>query len=57
VIGVRTNSVTTPGYSGFNSKTNPVLDPMVTMTGKFAHLDLDPGKSCAPEVVCATSNP
>lgn len=43
VSEVQTNSVTTPSYGGFNSATNPIVDPMVTMMTKMASLDLDPG--------------
>ena len=57
VLGVRTNSVITPGYGGFNSKTNPIFDPMVTMATKMASLDLNLSTFTAPGTVCATSNP
>ena len=57
VHDVCANSVSTPGYRGFNSKVNPIFDPMVTMATKMESLDLDPGTFAAPEVVCATSNP
>ena len=57
VIGVRANSVSTPGYGGFNSKFNPSFDPMVTMATKVASLDLEPGTFTKPGTVCAISNP
>ena len=57
VLDVRANSVSTPGYGGFNSKVNPIFDPMVTMATKMESLDLDPGTFAAPEVICATSDP
>ena len=57
VLDVRANSVSTPGYGGFNSKVNPIFDPMVTMATKMESLDLYPGTFAAPEVVCAVSNP
>ena len=57
ILDVRANSVSTPGYGGFNSKVNPIFDPMVTMATKMESLDLDPGTFAAPEVVCATSDP
>ena len=57
VVGVRANNVTTPGYGGFNSETNPIFDPMVPMTSKMASLDLDPSRFLVPRAVCALSNP
>ena len=57
VLNMRGNSVTTPGYGGLNSKTNPIFDPMVTMATKMVSLDLDPGTFIAPGTVCASSNP
>ena len=56
VLDVRANSVTALGYGGFNSKTNPIFDPMVTMSTKMASLDLDPGTFTAPTTVCSSSN-
>ena len=56
VLGVHANSVTTPGYRGFNSKTNPIFNPMVTMVTKMALLDLDSGTFTTPGTVCASSN-
>ena len=55
VLDVRANSVSTPGYGDFNSKVNPIFDPMVTMATKMESLDLDPGTFAAPEVVSATN--
>ena len=46
VLDVRANSVSTPGYGGFNSKVNPIFDPMVTMATKMESLDLDPSHFC-----------
>ena len=57
VRDVRANSVTTPGYRGFNSKTNPIFDQMVIMATKMASLDLDPSTFVVPGIVCASSNP
>ena len=57
VLDVRANSVSTPGYGCFNSKVNPIFDPMVTMATRMESLHLDPGTFTAPEVVCAASNP
>ena len=42
---------------GIYTKTNPIVDPMVTMATKMASLDLKPGTFTAPGTVCATSNP
>ena len=56
VLDVRANGISTPGYGGFNSKVNPIFDPMVTMATKMESLDLDPVIFVAPEVVCETSN-
>ena len=50
ILKVRANSVTTPGYGGFNSKTNPSFDPMVTMSTKVTSLDLDPVTFLGPEL-------
>ena len=56
VLDVRANSVSTPGYGGFNSKVNPIFDPMITMATKMESLDFDPGTFAAPEVVSATNS-
>ena len=56
VPDVHTNSATTPGYRGFNSKTNPIFNPMVTMTSKMASLDLNPGTFLAPGAACISSD-
>ena len=57
VLEVRAKSVTTPGYGGFNYKTNPIFNPMVTMASKMASLDLDSGTFLAPGAVCDSFNP
>ena len=57
VLDVHVNSVTTPGYGAFNSKTNTIFDPMITKATKLASLDLNPVTCIAPEIVCALSNP
>ena len=57
MLDVCTNGVTSPGYGGFNSKTNPIFDSMVTMATTMVSLDLDPGTFTVPGTVCATSNP
>ena len=57
VHDVRANSVSTPGYGGFNQKVNPIFDPMVTVATSMELLDLDPGIFTKPGTVCATSNP
>ena len=57
VIDLCANSVSTTGYGGFNSKTNPIFDPMVTMATQMASLDLEPSTFTAPGTVYATSNP
>ena len=53
---VQANSVTTPGYGGFNSKTNSIFNPTVTTASKMTSFDLDPGTFLVPDAVCASSN-